>query len=480
MKKQVKTLIIDLDNTIFDWFEFWYASFNPVYEAIKTDLALPGGELEREIRSVHQKRRTSEYPFLLEELKLLSDKHGTTDIREKFKAAIDEAAIGRDAKLKLYPTVFEALWRIKSKGTKIIAYTESLGFYSSYRVKRFGLDGVIDTLYCPEDHELPDGIDERKIRRHPDSFYRLEVTHIKHTPIGELKPNAKVLLDILKMEHAQHESTAYVGDGLYKDVLMAQNANVFDIFAKYGVSQADKRYELLQAVSHWTDDDIERERIIVDSNETITASIVLENSFDEIFEHCDFVSCVDCDLNLVLRTWEKTVEVQQHFNDMGMRIRSFAITLLGVMLTATGLIFSKDLRISLPSYSISASVVVLISALFFWLMFYFMDKYWYHVLLRGASEHAAKIEKLYSGKIPSISLSEKIFEASQNVRFLGFSLDSTARLRTFYGIGSTGIVILIVALFISTTSPQRPHNAADQTQSSLHDTTKNVVIADGE
>jgi len=35
MRKITDTLIIDLDNTIFDWFAVWYASFHPVYKKIK-------------------------------------------------------------------------------------------------------------------------------------------------------------------------------------------------------------------------------------------------------------------------------------------------------------------------------------------------------------------------------------------------------------------------------------------------------------
>jgi len=29
--KVIDTLILDLDNTLFDWFAVWYASFEPIY-----------------------------------------------------------------------------------------------------------------------------------------------------------------------------------------------------------------------------------------------------------------------------------------------------------------------------------------------------------------------------------------------------------------------------------------------------------------
>jgi phosphoglycolate phosphatase len=59
---------------------------------------------------------------------------------------------------------------------------------------------------------------------------------------------------------ADPEQAIYVGDSLVKDIAMAQEAGVTDVFARYGVMQHREEYELLRRVSHWTDADIERER----------------------------------------------------------------------------------------------------------------------------------------------------------------------------------------------------------------------------
>ncbi|MDX0290298.1 HAD hydrolase-like protein [Sinorhizobium meliloti] len=116
-------------------------------------------------------------------------------------------------------------------------YTESMGFYSAHRLKRFGLDGVIDVLFSPEDHDLPAGVSLDKLRRLPDEYYELQVTQVRHTPPGELKPNPRVLLDIIQAVGATIDRCAYVGDSLFKDVAMARDIGVFDIHAKYGTSQ---------------------------------------------------------------------------------------------------------------------------------------------------------------------------------------------------------------------------------------------------
>ncbi len=287
-RKTIDTLIIDLDNTIFDWFAVWYASFVPIYNDILRVTGRPASEIEADIRAVHQVQRTSEYTFLLEEIEALKDIRQTEDIRIRFHDALEASRRGRDLNLKLYPSVFRCLWDLKRKGTKIVAYTELMGFYSAYRLKRFGLDGVIDVLFSPEDHDTPAGISVDKMRRLPDEFYELQVTQVRHTPPGELKPNPRILLDIIKAVGAKAERCAYVGDSLFKDVAMARDVGVFDIHAKYGESQRRPEYNLLQCVSHWTEADVQREREITAKGHAFEPSAVLKDSFAEIFIYCDF------------------------------------------------------------------------------------------------------------------------------------------------------------------------------------------------
>ena len=75
-KKVVNTLVIDLDNTIFDWFAVWYGSFHPLYQEVIAKSGRPVHEVEADVRRVHQKQRTSEYTFLLEDLDVLREVKG--------------------------------------------------------------------------------------------------------------------------------------------------------------------------------------------------------------------------------------------------------------------------------------------------------------------------------------------------------------------------------------------------------------------
>ena len=106
----------------------------------------------------------------IDELNVLKNIDKNGDRREQLKECIQASQSGRDKKLELYDGVFKSLWDIKNKGTKIIAYTESMAFYSAYRLKRFGLDGVIDVLYSPQDHDKPHGLSLNELRRYLMNF----------------------------------------------------------------------------------------------------------------------------------------------------------------------------------------------------------------------------------------------------------------------------------------------------------------------
>lgn len=457
-RKTVDTLIIDLDNTIFDWFAVWYASFRPIYDEIIATSGKPVEDVEAAIRSVHQARRTSEYTFLLEEVASLEEvRRKGGDIRALFRGAIEASQRGRDAHLKLYPGLFRSLWDIKKAGTKIIAYTESMSFYSAYRLKRFGLDGVIDVLFSPQDHDMPTGVSVDKMRRLPDDFYELQVTQIRHTPPGELKPNPRVLIDIIDAVGGERSRCAYVGDSLFKDVAMARDVGVFDIHAKYGESQRRPEYDLLRRVSHWTDSDVQREKEITAKGHNFVPSAVLNETFAEIFAHCEFVPAlsvtptadVEAEHKNAIEIWKKTVDVQQHFNDLEMRIRNFAITVFGALIAGVSFTYQQRLEMSIYGVTLSAGIGLVAAAALAWTGFFVMDRYWYHILLKGAVSHASKIESRYKDRIPEIGLGKSISEVSRNVRLFCIPMNSDRRLTSFYIIGYLILGILFAALLFA-------------------------------
>jgi phosphoglycolate phosphatase-like HAD superfamily hydrolase len=286
VKLKKSLLITDLDNTLFDWFEIWYRPFKAMFDQLTAQSGIPAEILEADFKRVHQKHGTSEYAFSIEELSSLVEKHPGEDLKELYKSAIDRYRIARREVMSLYPTVMEALNAIRSNGAVIVAYTESLAFYTSYRIKKLGLDAAIDYLYSPKDHDLPLGLRPEHIRFYTESHYTLEHALARNTPSGEIKPNPQILIEIIREVGGSIEETIYVGDSLMKDILMAKDAGVTDAYAKYGLAQNRPEYELLRRVTHWQPSAVETERML--SAKEVRPSLVLEKTFSEILDYVQF------------------------------------------------------------------------------------------------------------------------------------------------------------------------------------------------
>jgi phosphoglycolate phosphatase len=282
-KRPVSVLITDLDNTLYDWFEVWYQSFRGMLTKLLQTSGVPEPVLIKEIKQIHQQHRTSEYLMLVSEIPSLMDKHPNEDLTQVYEDAIREYWIQREATLRLFPSVLETLKAVKTKDALVVGYTESQAFYSEFRVKYLGLDGILDILYSPEGHELPEN-SGKQLHFFPLDGHQLEYTQHRYTPKGEIKPNPDVLLSIIGDIGASRDETIYVGDNESKDIAMAQAASVTDVHAKYGVSHSKEEYELLRQVTHWTEEDVEKEKSTI-----VEPSFTLNESYTELLQLFEFV-----------------------------------------------------------------------------------------------------------------------------------------------------------------------------------------------
>lgn len=276
VKKRV--LITDVDNTLLDWLDLWHQTFSAMIDKVLDISGVDPDELYTQCSMLHQKYGTSEYSRLLEELPCLHHLYGN-NIISVMEPAIDAFRVARRRALQLYPTVEETLKRLKAAGILIVAFTESKAFYTNYRFRKLGLDGLIDYLYSPEDHSMPDETPGTRFYA-PESYHFKHTVH-RYTPEGEVKPNPDILLQIIADLGVSAAEVVYVGDNLLKDVYMAQKAGVTDAHALYGASQHKREYELLRKVTHWTPEMVERERHALRPGE-VKPTHVLDKDFSQI------------------------------------------------------------------------------------------------------------------------------------------------------------------------------------------------------
>lgn len=424
MKKRVSIVITDLDDTLWNWLEIWYRPFRAMLDRLVEDSGVSRDRLLRDFKEVHEAHGTSEYAFAINELSSLQEKHPGGDLASIYRPAIEAYRAERDKVLKLFPGVRGTLEAMRAKGALIVGYTDSMAFYTRYRLRKLGLDRVLDYLYSPADHELPEGKTCEDIRRYSRDHYELRRTIHRHTPPGKQKPSAEVLLDVIRDVGGHPSQAIYVGDKLVKDVAMAQGAGVTDVHAAYGEAHKREEYELLRQVTHWTPAAVEEEKAT--TAEDVTPTHVLASSFVELLEVFEFVPFRQeppAGMTHVLEAWKKTVEVQQHFNEIEMKIRNYAITILVAVLGAAAFAVKERLPGLAGIFLIVGGVGVV--------LFYLMDETWYHRLLIGAVKHGTKIEGDHAVDLPELGLTTAIGRASP-FRLGKREVHSRHKLRGFY------------------------------------------------
>jgi phosphoglycolate phosphatase len=135
---------------------------------------------------------------------------------------------------------------------------------------------------------LPEGLSAQDLRHYPARHYELKYTKQFFTPPGSKKPDTTVLDAIVGTLGLEKSNCVYVGDNLMKDVAMAIDCGVEDVWAKYGQAHKRPEYKLLQQVTHWTKEEVEREQKIKE-REHVNPTHTLEKEFGELLNLFEFV-----------------------------------------------------------------------------------------------------------------------------------------------------------------------------------------------
>ena len=257
IKPAVSLLITDLDNTLYDWVTYFAEAFSALIEKAEEILSVPRSRLLDEFKRVHQRHHNSEHPFALLEIESVVDKF-THLSRQGKKQALDSAFYAFNKKRKEtllpYEGVLSTLGSISASGCIIVGHTEATVPNAIVRLSSLDLIQYFIRLYAiePPQFEHPDP-ERAKLQDIPPNFIRI-------IPRVKRKPNPLVLLDICSEFSIEPSRALYVGDSLSRDMSMARIAGVRSAWAKYGTLYGREQWETLVRVSHWTEEDVERER----------------------------------------------------------------------------------------------------------------------------------------------------------------------------------------------------------------------------
>ncbi|MBI1245804.1 MAG: HAD hydrolase-like protein [Alphaproteobacteria bacterium] len=281
LDRSYRLLICDLDNTLYDWVSFFVASFYAMVDEAVEILACDREILLDDLRNVHRRWHDSEHPFaLLETRTVLSRFPGKN--RDELKAILDSAFHKfnsvRIRELKEYPGVGAGLRKIEESGALIVGHTESNAYAAKLRLERLNLIGFFSMVYCRE----TSGQSHPTSKNSSEKFDALVARQFHQLKRHRRKPDPHVLREILADFNVAPHEAAYVGDSITRDVKMAKDVGVTAVWAKYGTRHAIGAYEKLVRVTHWTDEDVVRERELSKATQAIKPDYIAENNFTEV------------------------------------------------------------------------------------------------------------------------------------------------------------------------------------------------------
>lgn len=154
---------------------------------------------------------------------------------------------------------------------------------------------------------------------------------------------------------------------------------------------------------------------------------------------------------LMVSIWEKTIDLQIHFNEMCLTLRRTAVTAIGVTLGAGALAFRFGGNVAIAGSVVSVAFLFVLVGLALCIAFFLMDRYWYHELLRASVGYAEDMEQPAKalGLPCPLDLSRKIRERNQE----GWLGSGGTKIVAFYAIIAVGLAIAASLLLCGVIRP---------------------------
>jgi hypothetical protein len=156
-----------------------------------------------------------------------------------------------------------------------------------------------------------------------------------------------------------------------------------------------------------------------------------------------------------IEIWKKIVDVQQHFNDLELRVRNFALIVTGAFLGLGGYAIKDDGMIYLFGIEMSLAGIVVLAAIIPLAAFYFMDRFWYHRLLNGAVLAGIEAEAAIRDLGYKVDLGSQIKESSPFTLWpTRKKIHSKTKMDFFYGMLFAGLLIVAASLAFGIKHPE--------------------------
>ena len=269
-RPRIRLVVTDLDNTLYDWVQWFCRGLSPMSQAAAKVLQIPHEDLLAELQAAHVVRGTVEDPDALLDLPSVRARFASPEAAAE---ALAEALRHRDQAQavdpQMYPGVRQTLRTLRAAGIKVVAHTEAPARAAVDRLQRLRLHEELDALYA---RVMSPGV-------------ACELPPLRRIDPEHRKPDPDAVLEICEAEGV--EPAATVGDNLARDIWMARQAGAIPVWAQYGTRHDTAAWQQLTQVSHWRPSDVARfEQHEIDVLRA-AAFATLGHSFAELLDHIE-------------------------------------------------------------------------------------------------------------------------------------------------------------------------------------------------
>lgn len=237
MKENV--CIFDLDNTLYDFIEFFGPAFRGMVSAIAKKTNIDKEILIKDASEVLTKNGFLEYPFLIREMKCFEDfeEHNIKDL-EKLAASVFGRI--RNAKLNLYPQIDKVIDDLYRGGVTIVAVTNAPLFQSYRRLEALNLIKYFSVIVAVDNINIPMYVDIKGVSTEP----WLKKNNLQTITFSRADSKPSIMPYKLLINHIGINKNYWVvGDNIGRDLKPANALNCKTIWAEYGCQVNQKNYD---------------------------------------------------------------------------------------------------------------------------------------------------------------------------------------------------------------------------------------------
>lgn len=248
---QYRLLVLDIDNTVFDWVSYYVQAFEALIHAVHQVTGIDADVLFQESRAVFTAHRSIEHPFIIQNLPSVLQHYGMD-----FDRLLQEGVVaGRtafnqvaDKFLVPYSEVATTLLAVRQEfpHIPIVALTDAPRYVAMWKLNKLGVLSEFDAVYGLSDPVLPTSptherilVDVEILMKHVSKSSFDFAGKIRVLPEEYEKPGTRglktVLMDYNLDEDPQlRHQVLWVGDNLKKDVQLGRRLGVTTVWARYG------------------------------------------------------------------------------------------------------------------------------------------------------------------------------------------------------------------------------------------------------